>query len=115
VLRWGPAFGFLSTLGAAAASVSHGPILALAAALLAVRVLEGVSAACAVPTTLALLGQATESRATSRLRLMAAFEIASLVGLILGYVSAGVAWDAVGGAHSCSSGRIRRSVAPRES
>jgi MFS family permease len=98
VLRWGPAFGFLSTIGAAAASAGHGPILALAAALLAVRVIEGVSAACAVPTTLALLGQATEARAAFRLRLMGAFEIASLVGLIVGYVGAGVAWDAFGGA-----------------
>lgn len=98
VLRWGPAFGFLSAIGATAAAMAQGPILALAAALLAVRVLEGVSAACAVPTTLALLGKATESRGAFRLRLMGAFEIASLVGLIVGYVGAGVAWDAFGGA-----------------
>lgn len=98
VLRWGPAFGFVSVIGAATASAGDGPVLGLAAALLAVRVLEGVSAACAVPTTLALLGKATESRAAFRLRLMGAFEIASLVGLIAGYVSSGVAWDAFGAA-----------------
>jgi MFS family permease len=97
VLRWGPGLGFVATIGAAIAASGKGSILEVALTLVAVRVLEGLSAACAVPTTLALLGQATESRAASRLRLMGAFEIASLVGLVVGYVSAGMAWDALGG------------------
>ena len=95
VLRWGPAFGFASTVGAAAAAGAGLSTPLLAGALLATRVLEGVSAACAVPTTLALLAGETERRATSRMRLMAGFEIASLLGLIAGYVGGGITWDSL--------------------
>jgi len=96
ILRWGPAFGVLAVCGAAAAAGGLGPGVMLALSLLVVRVVEGLSAACAVPTTLALLSSASEAHPASRLRLMGAFEIASLIGLIVGYVSAGVAWDALG-------------------
>lgn len=96
ILRWGPVFGALAVCGAAAAVLGLAPGALLVIGLLAVRVVEGLSAACAVPTTLALLSSASEAHPSSRLRLMGAFEIASLIGLIVGYVSAGVAWDALG-------------------
>jgi MFS family permease len=95
VLRWGPAFGIASVLIGAAAAVVQVPVMTLGVVLVAARVSEGASAACAVPTTLALLAQTTEGRASRRLRLMGLFEITSLVGLIVGYLVAGVAWDAL--------------------
>ncbi|MEX2152719.1 MAG: MFS transporter [Gemmatimonadaceae bacterium] len=96
VLRWGPAVGAVSAVAAAAVSFGHWPVVALAGGLLVARVLEGLSAAFAVPTTLALLATGTEKSDASRLRVMGAFEVASLVGLIGGYVGAGVMWDALG-------------------
>ena len=79
--------------GAALAPLSA---MGLAVVLVAARVNEGASAACTVPTTLALLARLTDGRASERLRLMGLFEITSLVGIIAGYLVAGVAWDALG-------------------
>lgn len=97
VLRWGPGFGVVSVLIGAGAALAGFPAATLAAVLVAARVTEGASAACAVPTTLSLLARITAERPASRLRFMGLFEITSLVGIIAGYLVAGVAWDSVGG------------------
>lgn len=97
VLRWGPIFGTLSVLVGAAAALAGWPVPMLAAALIAARLSEGASAACAVPTTLVLLARVTEGHASRRLRLMGLFEVTSLVGLIIGYLIAGATWDSLGG------------------
>ena len=101
VLRWGPMFGVAAVLLGAAAALEVSAVPVLAALLIAARLAEGASAACAVPTTLVLLSRATEREgadgASLRLRLMGVFEIASLGGLILGYLVAGIAWDSFGG------------------
>lgn len=96
VLSFGPLFGAVS--GLVAALAASGPLgLALfAAVLLVARSVEGLSAACAVPTTLTLLARATERDAARRTRVMALFEVTSLVAMIAGYVVAGVVWDAAG-------------------
>lgn len=96
VLRWGPTFGVVSALIGAAAALAPLPAMGLAVVLVAARVNEGASAACTVPTTLALLARLTGGRSSERLRLMGLFEITSLVGIIAGYLVAGVAWDALG-------------------
>ena len=97
VLRWGPVFGVVSVLTAAAAALAGFPLPILTAVLIAARVTEGASAACVVPTTLALLARVTAGGSIRRLRLMGLFEITSLVALILGYLIAGAAWDSLGG------------------
>ena len=102
VLRWGPLFGIGSVLFGAAAALRVSSVTVLAGTLVAARLLEGISAACAVPTSLTLLARATErehsDRVARRLRLMGLFEIASLGGIIVGYLLAGVIWDSLGGA-----------------
>jgi len=101
VLRWGPLFGIASVLLGATAALRLTSVTVLAATLVWARLLEGVSAACAVPTSLTLLARATErehsDRGARRLRLMGLFEIASLGGIIVGYLLAGVSWDLLGG------------------
>lgn len=101
VLRWGPLFGIVAVLLGAAAALRVTAFIQLAALLTAARLAEGVSAACAVPTTLTLLARATDENAghasAPRLRLMGLFEIASLGGLMGGYVLAGFSWDLAGG------------------
>lgn len=96
VLRYGPAFGVVcgaaSTLGAASQLSS----VALAIVLVAARTSEGLSAACAVPTTLTLLSRATEGDAARRMRVMGLFEVTSLVAMVAGYALAGVTWDREG-------------------
>ena len=100
VLRWGPIFGIASVLLGAAAALTVTSIAILAGTLVIARLVEGISAACTVPTTLALLARASDRPGApgSRLRLMGLFEIASLGGIIGGYLLAGVVWDMLGGA-----------------
>ena len=101
VLRWGPVFGVAAVLLGATAALGVNALPALVALLVTARLAEGASAACAVPTTLVLLSRATEhdgaDGASIRLRVMGAFEIASLGGLIVGYLIGGLAWDAMHG------------------
>jgi len=101
VLRWGPMFGVAAVLLGAAAALNVSAVAVLAALLIAARITEGASSACAVPTTLVLLARFTErdgaAGASLRLRLMGVFEMASLGGLMLGYLVAGVSWDSIGG------------------
>ena len=96
VLRWGPLFGVVAMLTGALAALGQFSLLTLGVVLVAARVCEGASAACAVPATLALLAQETEGSGPKRLRLTGLFEITSLIGLILGYALAGTGWDALG-------------------
>ena len=96
VLRYGPLFGILSSVVAAGAVLGGGQTGLLVAILVIARFNEGASAACAVPTTLVLLSRATDGEPKRRLRVMGLFEVTSLVGMILGFVLAGVSWDSLG-------------------
>ena len=96
ILRYGPLFGIVSSVVAATAVLSGGQTGLLLAILLIARFNEGASAACAVPTTLVLLSRATDGEPKRRLRVMGLFEITSLIGMILGFVLAGVSWDSLG-------------------
>jgi MFS family permease len=70
--------------------------VALVAILLVARISEGASAACAVPTTLVLLSRATDTDPVRRMRVMGLFEVTSLVGMIVGFVVAGIGWEGLG-------------------
>ena len=96
VLRYGPSFGVVSSLIAVTVALGHAPLGALVVVLLIARVSEGASAACAVPTTLVLISRATDADPVRRMRMMGLFEITSLLGMILGFVVAGVGWDELG-------------------
>lgn len=96
ILRYGPAFGAASALLAATAAGVGGAIVPLVAVLLFARIAEGSSAACAVPTTLVLLSRETRDDPVRRTRVMGGLEITSMVGMIGGYVVAGVGWDVLG-------------------
>ncbi|MGQ0642566.1 MAG: MFS transporter [Gemmatimonadaceae bacterium] len=96
VLRWGTTLGVLAMLSGALAASEALAVVALAMLLLGARVMEGASAACAVPTTLVLLAQSSAGDAPRRFRVMGVFEITSLLGLIAGFGLAGVAWEALG-------------------
>lgn len=96
VLRWGPLFGIASALVAAGGALGIPSLALLGGVLFVARLAEGSSAALAVPTTLVLLARATEGNAERRMRIMAAFEVTSLVGMIAGYVLVGFSWDVFG-------------------
>ena len=96
ILRWGPVFGVVSALVAATAALGAASVPLLVVILFLARLNEGASAAFAVPTTLALLSRATDGDARRRTRVMGAFEVTSLVGMIVGYVLVGAAWDRLG-------------------
>jgi MFS family permease len=96
VLRWGPAFGVMSAVAGVAAATGDLRVAPLVALLLVARATEGASAACAVPTTLGLLARSSIGDAARRLRMMGVFEIASLLGMVLGYGLAGIGWDTLG-------------------
>jgi len=93
VLRWGPLFGVASALVAASVVLGAFPLGFLGLLLFLARLNEGASAACAIPTTLALLSRATDGSARRRTRVMGAFEATSLASMIAGYVLLGFAWD----------------------
>lgn len=96
VLKAGPVFGIVSATVAAAVAIGAHGLLLLAGILFLARLNEGASAACTVPTTLTLISRGTEGDARRRTRLMGAFEITSLLGMISGYLIVGVAWDSLG-------------------
>ncbi|MFV1980236.1 MAG: MFS transporter [Rhodothermia bacterium] len=96
ILRTGPVFGVVSALVAAAVAVGAPGVMLLAGILFLARLNEGASAACAVPTTLALISRGTDGDPRRRTRVMGAFEISSMLGMISGFVIVGVAWDSIG-------------------
>jgi MFS family permease len=96
ILRWGPVFGVVSAVVAASAALGDEALPLLVVILFLARLNEGASAAFAVPTTLTLLSRATDGDAFRRTRVMGAFEVTSLVGMIAGYVVVGIAWDQMG-------------------
>jgi len=96
VLRWGPVFGIVSAIVAASVALGAGSVGLLVAILFVARLNEGASAAFAVPTTLTLLSRLTDGDSRRRTRVMGAFEVTSLVGMIAGYVVVGIAWDQFG-------------------
>ncbi len=59
----------------------------------AVRIAEGLSSACSVPAVLGHLAANSHGSAAIRGRIMAIFEVATIVGFGLGFVLSGVFWD----------------------
>ncbi|NQV71815.1 MFS transporter [bacterium] len=96
ILRWGPVFGIISAITAASVVLGSSSIVLLVIILFFARLNEGASAAFSVPTTLTLLSRITDGEVRRRTRVMGAFEITSLVGMIAGYVVVGIAWDVYG-------------------
>jgi Major Facilitator Superfamily len=96
VLRYAPAFGVGSAVVATLSQLTLHSGGALAGVLWLARLNEGLSAACAVPTTLALLAVETDLQPERRTRVMGLFEMTSLGGMLGGYVLAGIAWDLMG-------------------
>lgn len=96
VLAQGPIFG--AVCGTIAMLVARGSldIRVVVVILVVARFTEGLSAACAVPTTLVLLSRSTEGNTSRRTRVMGLFEVTSLVAMIAGYAIAGIAWDSHG-------------------
>jgi MFS family permease len=91
----GPMFGLL------AVQLIGWPSLALGFPLLLVpiavgRLTEGLSTASTAPATLSFLSAATTSSTTMRGRVMAWYEMTTVVGIGGGYVLAGPLWDLLG-------------------
>ncbi|MBM2810409.1 MAG: hypothetical protein HW416_1168 [Chloroflexi bacterium] len=60
------------------------------------RVIEGLSTATSAPSTLSFLTAATSSSAPVRARVMAWYEMATVVGIGGGVVAGGILWDQLG-------------------
>ncbi len=60
------------------------------------RVVEGLSTATTAPSTLSFLSARTAVSASLRGRVMSWYEMATVVGIGLGFVAAGVLWDRLG-------------------
>ncbi len=57
------------------------------------RVVEGLSTATTAPSTLSLLSAETADSAVERGRVMSWYEMATVIGIGLGFVAAGLLWD----------------------
>lgn len=84
----GPIFGGIAVL--ITAFTSNIPIL------LFTRLLEGLSAGSSVPSTLSYISDASDRSVRLRGRVVSLFEIATIGGVALGGVVAGVLWDRFG-------------------
>lgn len=60
------------------------------------RVVEGLSTASTAPSTLSYLSAMTVADAALRARVMAWYEMATVVGIASGFVAAGLLWDLLG-------------------
>lgn len=60
------------------------------------RVIEGLSTATTAPSTLSFLSLRTADSASLRGRVMAWYEMATVLGIGLGFVAAGLLWDRLG-------------------
>jgi MFS family permease len=81
-------------LGALAIQLIGWPRMLLAMAV--GRVLEGLSTASTAPSTLSYLSAMTVRSAALRARVMAWYEMATVVGIAGGFVAAGLLWDTLG-------------------
>ncbi|MCW5848743.1 MAG: MFS transporter [Anaerolineae bacterium] len=84
----GPIFGGIAVV--ITALTAHIPVLFFT------RLLEGLSAASSVPSALSYISDASDRSVRLRGRVVSLFEIATMGGLALGGVIAGVMWDRVG-------------------
>ena len=93
VLVWSPLIGAFACGVATLIALSHLRGALGLSLLLIARAGEGVGAVCAVPSMFTLLARATERDEAARTRVMGMFEITALVGLSLGILCAGMAWE----------------------
>ena len=102
-----PWFGVLSDRHGRRIFMIAGPILGgiavqligwprVLAAMVAGRLLEGLSSASSVPATLSYLSAATSEGGAGRIRTMAWYEIATVGGIAAGLVAGGLLWDLLG-------------------
>ena len=84
----GPVFG-----GAAVSLIFIAPTIPL---VLLARVLQGLSTASSVPSTLSYLSSESGSSEKRRGRVMGVFEIATIVGIAAGFAAGGILWDVLG-------------------
>lgn len=96
VLRLGLIAAAVSALLGSGAALVAGGVAMLTALLVLARVAEGLGAAFVVPATLTLVSEATDGDPIRQTRVMGAFEIASVVGMIVGFAGAGALWDSLG-------------------
>lgn len=96
ILGFGPVCGAFCGVVGTLATIMDANRIWLFGTLFVARAVEGLSAACSVPTTLVLLSRATQGDPVRRTRWMGFFEITSLLAMIVGYVFAGLSWDMVG-------------------
>jgi MFS family permease len=92
-LRLGPVFGLVGV-----AFIISGPQVAMPAVLgvLVARLLQGLSAASSIPSSLSYLSVQAAGSEHRRGRIMSAFEISTIVGIASGLVIGGRLWDSMG-------------------
>ncbi|HUE75948.1 MAG TPA: MFS transporter [Chloroflexota bacterium] len=92
-LRLGPVFGV-----AGVAIIAAGPLIAFPAILgvFIARLLQGLSAASSIPSSLSYLSIQAAGSEHRRGRIMSAFEISTIVGIASGLVIGGRLWDSMG-------------------
>lgn len=78
------------------AAVQIHPLTTMVVIIMLGRLVEGLAAATAVPSTLGYLSDVTEGKPARRGRIMTFFEVATIVGIALGQSLGGPLWDAFG-------------------
>ncbi len=84
----GPAIGIVA--------VQIHPLTTMVVIIMAGRLVEGLAAATAIPSTLGYLSDVTEGNPVRRGRIMTFFEVATVVGIALGQAAGGPLWDTFG-------------------
>ena len=93
VLLASPILGSAAVMAAASMALLGIRGVAGVSMLVLARLVEGASAACAIPAMLTLLSRATEGRPEARTRVMGMFEITALTGLVGAMLSASLLWE----------------------
>lgn len=88
VMQWGPVFGAVAVIFTGI--TTNLPLLAVT------RLLEGAAAAASIPSILGYIAHATTGDELLRGKTVARFEAATLAGIGLGVVAAGVLYDLMG-------------------
>lgn len=106
-LIFSPALGAVGDLLGWKALISFGPLAGVLASqifpastvllvLLVAAALQGLSNAACIPSMLGLLSDVTSGSAGLRGKAMSLFQITAVLGMILGFLAAGILWDTFG-------------------